>query len=309
MAEKKNGSAKYAGSSWTIIRVTVVGITANLVLIALKTVVGLIFGNLSVISDAIHSASDVLTSLLILVAVPMSSHKRDKEHNYGHEKIEPLFTLFFALVLAVVGGVLAWQGIKGIISPEKPEVNAYLIGVTVLSVLVKEAMFRYGIYHAKKLNSEILKADAWHARSDSLSSVAVLVGLITGLFLQTNIAESIVVLIVSALILKVAFDIFLPAINQLTDKAASDETCEKIKQTALSADGVKSVDRLRTRIFGNTIFVDIEIAVDGSLTVDESSKISLAVHDTLEAREDLRIKHCTVCVHSTKRQITDETDD
>jgi len=277
-----------------ILRVMIVGIVANIVLVAAKTVFGIIYGNLAVISDALHSATDLITSLAVVAVVFLSSPKRDKKHNYGHEKVEPLALLFFSLLIVGVGVLLVWQGISGIIDPRQTELNWYLLGVTLISIIIKEALFWYGIYYAKKIKSEILRADAWHSRSDSLSSLAVLIGLIVSIFLATDIAESIAVLLVSVLIFKVAWGILKPAIKQLTDTAVSEEIASKIKETALDVEGVLSVEKLLTRLFGNKIYVDIVVELDGSLSAREAHAIMQHVHDTLEANDELSIKHCTV---------------
>jgi len=280
-----------------IIKVSVVTIIVNLVLVVIKSVLGALFNNLSVISEAVHSASDLFTSFLIIAAVFLSSPKRDKTHNYGHEKVQPLVTLFLAIILAVVGGFLAWRGIEGIISPKVAQLNWYLVGVMILSIIVKEAMFWYEIYYAKKLNNAMLKADAWHSRSDSLASAAVLIGLIASTFMKNDILQSIAVLVVAAFIIKVSYDICKPAINNLTDKAAGEKVGARIKEIAAAVEGVLAVDSLRTRMHGNKIFVDIEIAVDKGLTVEQSHDIAQAVHDVLEAVEELCIKHCMVHVN------------
>jgi len=288
---------KDSASARIILKVSIITIVVNLLLVIIKIILGALFNNLAVISDAIHSGSDLLTSFLIIAAVFMSSPKRDKKHNYGHEKVEPLVTLFLALIIASVGVLLCWKGIEGIITPKTAELNFYLVGVTILSITIKEAMFWYEMYYAKKINSAMLRADAWHSRSDSLSSVAVLIGLISATFMKTNILESVAVIIVALFIFKVTFDIIKPAIDQLIDKAACEKTCDKIKEIASQIEGVDAIDCLRTRMFGNRIYVDIEIAVNGSLTVNESHAIAQSVHDTLEATKELYIKHCMVHVN------------
>jgi len=288
---------KHSENTKIVLRVTIIGIIANIVLVALKLTFGLIYDNLSVMSDAVHSASDLITSLFVVVAVFISSPKRDTKHNYGHEKIEPLMVLFFALVLAGIGGLFLWQGIQGLINPRAGEFNLYLILVTIASIMVKETLFWYGIHHAKKIKSELLRADAWHSRSDSLASVAVLIGLVCSTFMRTNIVESIAVLVVSLFIIKVAFDIFRPSVNQLIDKAATQSDQDKIVEIASRVDGVKKVDSISTRIFGNAILVDLEIHVDEKLSVKQGHDIAHEVHDKLEADPDLRIKHCNVHVN------------
>ena len=280
-----------------ILRVTIVGIVANFVLVALKLVAGLIFDNLSVVADAIHSASDLVTSLLLIIAVFISSPKRDKKHNYGHEKIESLVVLFFAMIIFGLGAVFIWQGIEGLISPRPSEFNVYLIVVTVISLVIKEALFWYGMYYAKKTRSAMLRADAWHSRSDSLSSVAVLIGLISSTFMANNILESVAVLIVSLFLFKVSFSILRPTINQLIDKAADKKDVEKILEIAGNVKGVIKIDKMDTRILGSAILVDLEIHIDGNLTVEQGHHIADAVREILENHPDLRIKRCNVHVN------------
>ena len=280
-----------------ILRVTIIVIIANIFLVAIKTVFGLIYGNLAVLSDAVHSASDLVTSFFVILAVFMSSPKRDKKHNYGHEKVESLMVMFFAFVLAGIGGFFIWQGIEGILSPQSGVFNLSLIIVIAVSMLVKEALFWYGMHYAKKTKSELLRADAWHSRSDSLASLAVLVGLVCSIFMDSNLVESIAVLVVALFIIKVAFDIFKPAVDQLVDRAASSKDVERINQIASAVEGVRKIDELRTRIFGSAILVDISIHVDALLTVQQGHDIAEKVHDELESDSDLRIKHCNVHVN------------
>jgi len=289
-----------------MLRVAIVVAVANIVLTVLKLVLGIIFDNLSVISDAIHSAADLVTSLFIIVVVFMASPKRDKKHNYGHEKVEPLMVLLFSLVLFGVVALLIYKGIAGIMSPEESEVNIFLISVTIFSIVIKEVLFWYNIYYAKKINSDMLRASAWHSRADSLSSVAVLAGLIASVFLVTNLVESIAVLVVALLIAKIAFDIFRSAVKQLTDSAASDATVVEIKKTVLETTGVKSIENLKTRVFGKKIFVEIVIEVDKDLIVSQAHEISKTVHDTLEEKENLNIKHCTVSIVPSKEEVSCE---
>ena len=287
----------HSETSRIVIKVSIITIIVNLLLVIAKSILGVVFNNLSILSDAIHSASDLLTSFIIIATVFLSSPKRDKKYNYGREKIEPLVVLFLALIICGVGVFLAYEGITNLFSPKDAELNWYLIGVVIFSIIVKEFMFYYEIYYAKKINSAMLRADAWHSRSDSLSSVAVLIGLVTSIFTKTNIAESIAVIIVSAFIIKVSFDIAKVSVSQLIDKSADENVCNKIREIALAIEGINSVDKLRTRLFGNCIFVDIEIAIDGNLNVFKSHDIAHILHDTLENNEELRIKHCHVHIN------------
>lgn len=259
-----------------MIRVTSISLIANIILAILKAVVGFIFFNVAVLSDAVHSVADVLTSVLVIVAALMANPKPDKKHNYGHEKIGSLIYLLFGFLLVGVGVFLGYQGTMGIISPSTGNIHFMLIAVTVLAILVKEAVFWFTMHYAKKIDSDIMKADAWHSRLDGLSSIAVLIGLITAHFVGSDLGESIAILIVSLFILKIAIESIIKAAGQLTDKSANAETCEKIKQIALN--------------------------IDGKLTVEESHTIARVVHDVLEYDDKLKIKHCTVHVHPFKEK-------
>lgn len=284
-------------NSQIIRRVSIITLIINIVLTALKMTFGAVFFNVSVISDAVHSLSDVGTTVLVLIAVFISKPHSDKKHNYGHEKIEPMLVLFFALILGAVGVLLGVQGVKGIISPKEVTVNYYLIGVTILSVISKEAMYWYTIHFAKKTKSNALKADAWHHRSDSLSSVAVLIGLICSPFIKSDLIESIAVLIVAALIIKVTVQILMSSINQLIDKAVDDAVYEELITLVKETENVVNVDKFKTRLFGNAIYVDIEISVKGDLTVIESHEIAQIVHDKLESQQKHPVKHCHVHIN------------
>ena len=287
---------EYNKNGKIIIRVTIITIIANLFLTAIRLIPGIIHDNMMVISDAINSAADAATSLLIIFAVFMSSPKRDRKYNYGRERVESVIVAFFALLLAGVGLFLLYTGIYGIINPRMAQFNWVLVGVTVVGILIKEGMFWYSMYYGKKLKSEMLKADAWNSRTDGWSSIAVLIGLLSALFMDTNILESIAIIVIAFFIVKIAIDIIKPALNQLVDKAADGKTVAQIRKIVRAIDGVESLDLVRTRVFGSTIYVDVEISVDGDITVTDSHKIAQEVQDVLEANPELQIKHCMVHV-------------
>lgn len=298
--EKKKINAKI------VKRVSVIALLVNIILTALKLTIGAAFFNISVLSDAVHSLSDVGTTLLVLLAVAVSKPEADKKHNYGHERVEPLLVLLFAIILGAVGIMLVWQGIKGILSPKAVIFNYYLLSVTVCSIAVKEAMYWYTIHYARKTGSNMLKADAWHHRSDSLSSVAVLVGLICGIFIKTDLAESIAVLLVAALIMKVAVDICRSSVNQLIDKAVDEKTETELKRIVEETEDVKGIDSFRTRLFGNAIYADIEIRVSPALSITESHEIAERVHERLESQDKYPVKHCNIHVNPDNAVAADE---
>ena len=281
----------------TVKRVALVGLGANLALTALKLVFGFIFLNMAILSDAAHSGMDSIVTLLVLVSAFFSSPKRDREHNYGHEKREAVFVLLVSLFMFGMAILLIVQGIRGITNIQQAEWNLLLIIVAAISILVKEALFQFTNYFAKRTHSAALRADAWGHRVDCITSFAVLVGLVCTIWLRSDLAESIAVLVVSLFILRIAYKVFRGAYFQLTDRAADARTHAKIAQLAKDTEGVLGVDKLHTRLFGSGILVDMEIKVDGHLSVAQGHEIAHTVHDLLEADPDLRIKHCNIHVN------------
>jgi len=283
-------------------KVSIVSMSLNALLVIGGFIIGGIFVNMSVISDAAHTFADIGVGALVLLAVIISKPTADKNHNYGHEKREPLILLFFALALMGLAGYLAYSGIVGIISPNVRQggFNAewwLLAGIVIASLIVKEAMFWYQIYYAKKHKSQLLKANAWHSRSDSISSAGVLAGLITSVFIGNDLVESIAVLLVAVLIIWIAGKILYKAVGGLTDKAVDEKTYNELMEIIKKVEGVKSVDKLQTRQFGGAIFVDTEIAVDADLSVCQGHDIAETVHDTLEALSEPSVKHVLVHVN------------
>jgi len=287
---------EYRRNQKLVFKVTTIGIFVNIVLTAMKLGVGIYFANLAVISDAATSGIDILTSLLIIMAIFMATPKRDRKHNYGREKIEYLVVLALSFAIFALGVVLLWQGIEGILNPHTPNVNAWLITVIVISLIVKEFMYFYGMHYYKITGSEMVRADAVQSRGDSLSSVAVLTGLITSLFMGTNIVESVAVVFVAFFIFKVAFDTFRPALHQLTDRSADEDTVRKIVSIVNRTPGVLDIEKLHTRLHGSYIYVDLMVEVDGDLSTHDSYAIGSKIHDDLEENEGLKIKAVNVII-------------
>jgi len=283
-------------------RTSIVNMVVSFVLVVVGLTLGIVFRNMGVISDALHTLADIGASMLIIIAVLVSNPKADKNHNYGHEKRQPIIVIFFSLLLMGLATWLAYEGITGIISPTDVDgaltVEFWLlVGIVGLSFISKEAMFWYQIYYAKKYKSDLLKANAWHSRTDSLSSIAVLIGIITGFFIGNNIVESIAVIIVAVLIAWIAVRILIKSLTELTDKAVDEKTVLEIRQHIESVENVIRIDELKTRMFGSAVYVDVEIAVEDTLTVVQGHDIAEAVHDKLEGLEDLEIKHANVHVN------------
>lgn len=279
-------------------KVTTVSIIGNLILSAFKLLAGIIASSGAMISDAVHSASDVFSSIVVIIGVKFSSKASDKEHPYGHERFECVAAIILAVVLLITGLAIGVKAVRNIFggnyeSLAIPGVLALIAAI--VSIIAKEAMYRYTKIYAKKLDSSALMADAWHHRSDALSSIGALIG-IAGARMGYPIFDPIASLVICVFIVKAAVDIFMDAINKMVDHSCDENTENAMRDCAKSHDGVMSVDFLHTRVFGNKIYVDIEISADGSRPLNETHAIAEKVHDSIEANFP-KVKHIMVHVN------------
>ena len=285
-------------SSKIAVKVSVVSIIGNLILTFFKLFAGIFAHSGAMVSDAIHSASDVVSSIVVIIGVKISEKKEDEDHPYGHERFESVAAIILSVMLVVVGGGIGLRAVQSIINGsylnmEVPGMLALIAsGVSIVS---KTAMFFYTRKNAKKIQSPALKADAWHHLSDALSSVGALIG-IGGAMLGVAVMEPIASAIICIMILKAAADIFIDAMNQMLDKSAGEEIEQEIRDCAEKQEGVLGVDLLHTRMFGNKIYVDIEICLDRNLTLEKAHAIAETVHAALE-KNFPRIKHVMVHVN------------
>ncbi len=280
------------------VRVSVITIFMNAALVVFKLLAGIFGKSYALISDAIHSASDVFSTVIVIIGVKVSAKKADKNHPFGHERFECVAAILLAVVLFATGVGVGYSGVKNIVTGDYknfavPKVIALVAAA--VSIVVKEGMFWYTYLAAKKVNSSALKADAWHHRSDALSSVGSLVGVIGGMC-GVKILDSIACIVICLLILKAAVQIFWDAVKKMTDEACDDKTENEIREFISSCDGVKRVDLLMTRKFGNRIYVITEIACESYLPLIEAHRIAESVHSGIEEKFPL-IKHITVHVN------------
>lgn len=269
-------------------------IIGNSILSIIKISVGFFARSNAMIADGLHSFSDVVSTVGVIIGLKLSSKPDDKGHPYGHERIESLCALFLSIMLLAVAIGISYSGISNIVIGNLSIPGSSAIWAAILSIISKEWMYFYTIKYAKLINSSSLKADAWHHRSDSLSSVGALIGII-GARIGFPILDSLVSLIISALIIKVSYDIGKESIFQLIDTSANDDVVHEIKDKINSINGVKKIDTIKTRLHANRIYVDVEISVDSNLTVEEGHKIAMNVHNSIE--ENTSIKHCMVHVN------------
>lgn len=273
-------------------------IAVNLFLSVFKMIAGLLAKSSAMVSDAVHSASDVLTTFVVIIGVKMSGKAADKDHPYGHERMESIAGMILAIFLGVTGALIGYAGIKKIILDTQgdfviPGMLALIAAIT--SIVIKEAMFWVTRHVAKMAKSTALMADAWHHRSDALSSVGSFIG-IGGAMLGWPIMDPLASVVIALFILKAAYDVMKDAVSRVVDKACDDETLSQIETTVLSVDGVRGIDLMRSRIFGNRIYLDVEIRCDAELRLSDSHRIAEDVHQVIETTYP-DVKHCQVHVN------------
>ncbi|HDZ36334.1 MAG TPA: cation transporter [Thermococcus sp.] len=256
-------------------------IVGNLFLALIKLIVGFLYSSIALISDGVHSLSDVITSVIGYAGIKISSKPPDKSHPFGHSRFEPMVAFLIGEALLIVAYEIGRNAVHRIIEGGAIEVNSLMLGVTVLSILLKEAMFRYSVHVGRKLNSQILVADAYHHRSDSLSSVAVLVGL-GAQELGFMHGDAIAGLLVAVFLLKVSLEVILENVRYLTGQAPPFEVCEEIKERALGVPKVLGVHDLRAHYVGSKLHVELHIEVPPELSLKEAHDVSEEVKRRIE---------------------------
>ena len=281
-------------------KVSIVTIIANFLLTIIKLLAGIFGSSKAMISDAIHSASDVFSTLIVIIGVHLASKKSDKEHPYGHERFECVATIILAVLLAIVGTKIGISGINSILNKNEIKTpSLFALIAAIVSIVIKEIMYRYTKKAADKINSNALLADAWHHRSDALSSIGAFIGIL-GSILGLSFFDPLASIIIALFIFKVAYDILKDALDKLLDHACSEEDVKKIKSLILSNEDVLCIDDLKTRLFGSKIYVDVEIGLDSNLSLIAAHEIAEKIHDLIE-KEIPSCKHCMVHVNPKEK--------
>lgn len=279
------------------IHVSLVTVAGNLILSAFKLFAGIAAHSSAMISDAAHSASDVLSTFVVMVGVKLSAKAPDKEHPYGHERLECVAALLLAFLLFAtgigIGCAAAFRFFRPSAETEIP--GALALAAAVISILTKEAMYWYTRSAAKKIQSSALMADAWHHRSDALSSIGSLLG-IAGARLGAPWMDPAAGIVICLFIVKAAADVFLDAVRRLTDHSCDEKTLQTLQTLIAESEGVAKLDEIHTRLFGDKIYVDVEIRVDGALPLRQAHEIAHLVHDRVEGTCQA-VKHCMVHVN------------
>lgn len=279
-------------------KVSVTSIIINVVLSTLKFVAGIVAGSGAMISDAVHSASDVFSTFIVIIGFRISGKASDREHQYGHERLECIASIILAIILFATGVGIGISGIEKIMGGNGEDLvipGTLALVAAVISIAVKEWMYWFTRAAAKKINSGSLMADAWHHRSDALSSVGSFIGIL-GARLGFPILDPIASVVICIFIGKAAYDIFKDSIEKLIDKACDEETLKEMEELIKNQEGVIKIDLIKTRLFGSKIYVDIEIGVDENKSLQEAHGIAHLVHDAIENMFP-EVKHCMVHVN------------
>lgn len=280
-----------------VFKVSLLSIIVNAALSFFKMIAGIFGKSQALISDAVHSLSDVFSSIIVIIGVKISAKDSDKDHPYGHERYECVAAIILAVILIFSGIFIGYQAVLQIMANDSNVVVPQMIALVaaIVSIAVKEGMYWYTRYYAKKVDSGALMADAWHHRSDALSSVASLLGVIAAR-MGFPLFDAIASLLIVVFIFKASFDIFKDAIDKMVDRSCDEQQEQEIKDCALEQDGVLKVDMIHTRIFGNRIYVDIEICVNRMITLVESHEIASVVENVIEQKFP-KVKHVMVHVN------------
>jgi cation diffusion facilitator family transporter len=275
--------AKNKTAVQSITRVTYVGLLGNVFLAIVKTSAGLFFGSMALVADGVHSISDLLTDMAILLGAHFGSKEPDPEHPYGHGRFETFSALFVAIVLIFFGGAMIQKSAAMIAQNSMKENSAVWPGIGTLivagvSVFIKEWLYRYNRREALRLHSSALYANAWHHRSDALSSVVVFIGLVAQMG-GYRYGDELAAIAVGLMVILVGVRVIGECIHEFAERSVDNDTIEHIKNIIQSRPGIRGYHKLRTRSAGREIFIDLHILVDPSLNICKAHEISMELEE------------------------------
>ena len=271
-----------------IYRVTIVGSVVNFLLLLFKFCAGIMGHSAAMLADAVHSLSDFVTDIIVIVFVRISSKPEDEGHDYGHGKYETLATAIIGIILLGVGFGIFWNGASSIYrflhggSLQEPGMLALIAAL--VSVAFKEALYRYTVFKGKRLNSQAVVANAWHHRSDALSSIGTAMGIGGAILLGNHwrVLDPIAAVVVSFFIMKVAVKLLITCVDELLEKSLPADVENEIQKIILSFPGVSSPHHLRTRRIGNYYAIEVHVRMDGKITLEEAHRTATAIENTLK---------------------------
>lgn len=270
-------------------------LAVNIILSVIKFIAGVVANSGAMISDAIHSASDVFSTIIVMIGVKLSAKAEDDDHPYGHERLECVAAIILAMLLLMTGLFIGNESVQKILSAENEQLpipGTLAVAAAAVSIIVKEAMFWYTRHFARLIKSEALMADAWHHHSDALSSVGALLGIV-GARMGLPVLDPVAGLFICFFIAKAAFEIFRDAVEKMVDHTGDPAFENALKEKILSYSEIHSIDLLKTREFGNRIYVELEISVNGQLPLIEAHEIAENLHDDIE-KNFSQVKHIMI---------------
>lgn len=273
-----------------IYRVTLAGSLVNFLLLVFKFLAGILGHSAAMLADAIHSLSDFITDVIVIAFVRISSKPEDECHDYGHGKYETLATALIGIFLLLVGVGIFWNGASSIYrflqGDDLQEPGMLALVAALVSIVFKEILYQYTVFKGRKLESQAVIANAWHHRSDALSSIGTAVGIGGAILLgdRWRVLDPVAAVIVSFFIMKVAVQLLVPCVDELLEKSLPAETEEEIVKTILSFPGVSSPHHLRTRRIGSYCAIAVHVRMDGSITLDEAHRTATAIEKKLKER-------------------------
>lgn len=277
-------------------RISIISIIVNVGLSVLKLIAGIVAHSGAMISDAVHSVSDVFSTIVVMIGVKASSKQADACHPYGHERYECIAALFLASILGITGALIGYEGIHKLLSGAVIEVPGTLALIAaIVSIATKEWMYWFTRKGAKQINSGALMADAWHHRSDALSSIGSFIG-IFGAMMGFTFLEPLASAGIAFFIIKAAYEIGKDAIDKMMDKSADQAVIDALWNVVDHHEEVLTIDEIKTRMFGSKIYVDIEISTYKESTLEKAHQLAHRIHDQIE-REFEQVKHCMVHVN------------
>lgn len=278
-----------------VMQVSITTILLNCFLAIFKCIAGIITKSGAMISDSIHSASDVFSTFIVMISIKLAKKEADSEHPYGHERIESIASFILAGILILLGVSIGINGIKQIVYQDFSNSTlpqGIALGAAISSIILKEGMYWYTRKYAKRIHSDALMADAWHHRSDSLSSIGSFIGIV-GTMMGYPIMDSIACIIICLFIMKAGYDIAKDSIDKLIDKSCDPEKKQEIEELAKKQEGVLGVENIKTRLFGPKIYVDMDMLINKEESLENSYKIAREVHNAIE-KTFQEVKHCNV---------------
>ncbi len=289
----------------TALRVSFLNIVLNCLLAVVKLIVGALCGSGALVSDGIHSVTDVVSTVVVAIGIKLSERSSDGKHPYGHERMECVAAVLLSVLIGITGVGIAFTGIRHALeagSTVDSSPGRWAVTVAVASVVIKEIMFRYTRRAARMCGSGALLADAWHLRSDALASVGSVVGVI-GAYFGLPMLDSIASVVIGLFVLKAAVEIFVDAMRKMTDRACEEELQEEMVRFVTAYPAVVDVLEIKTRLFGNRVLAEITVAVEETLSCREAFEVAQTIEQTVcECFET--VKHCAVHIHPVCVQVS-----